>query len=154
MVRLKSSKFRKTWISEYDWSLYYSTVKKFHIRRLGFNTKNLFSVILEFSTLRGGGEIRRKIPKFRKIDIFKCNLTPNYFSVKKFHIRRLDLNTKKIISVILEFLILREKIAKFLKFQIFEFKEAVNYSMVKKFHMIRLDLNTKELFLSILKFPI
>ena len=72
--------------------------------------------------------------------------------MKKFPMRRLDLNNKKSISVILEFSILRRKIAKFWRILIFELNGAVNYSMVKKFHMRELDFNTeRKLHLAILE---
>ena len=64
--------------------------------------------------------------------------------VKKFHMRRLDLNTINLFSVIFEFSILRVKIAKFLKIWIFKHNSALNYSTVKKFHMKELDMNTKK----------
>ena len=54
---------------------------------------------------------KEKIFKFRKIQIFERNLTPNYWSVKKFYMRRVDLNIKKQLSVF-EFSILSAKIAK------------------------------------------
>ena len=69
------------------------------MRRLDINTKKQFSAVFEFLILRG-----ERIAKFRKIRIFKYNLALNYSTVKKFHMRGLDLITKKTYTVILEFL--------------------------------------------------
>ena len=63
--------------------------------------------------------------------------------VKKFQMKRQDLNSKKKISAILEFSILREKSAKFRKIRIFEHIWVFKNSMVKKLRMTRLDLNKK-----------
>ena len=38
-----------------------------------------------------------KIAKFRKKQIFKCNSARNYFSATKFHMKRVEFNTKKTI---------------------------------------------------------
>ena len=56
--------------------------------------------------------------------------------------RRLDLNTVNLFSVIFEFSILRVKIVKLLKIWIFKHNSALNYSTVKKFNMKELELNT------------
>ena len=65
-----------------------------------------FSVILEFSTLKM--MMMRKIAKFRKIGILEHNLAANYFTMKKFHMRRLDLYAKKQFSAISKFSILKD----------------------------------------------
>ena len=73
--------------------------KKFHMKGLDLNknnNNNKKSAILEFSILSG------KIAKFGKIRIFEFNSALNY-SVKKFHMRRLDLNNKKLHLAILQF---------------------------------------------------
>ena len=88
---------------------------KFH--RLGLNTKKQLSAILEFSILKGR---KGEISKFRKIQIFGHNLASNCCNVRKIHIRRLDLNTKKHFFANFEFSILSGKIAKVRKIQIFE----------------------------------
>ena len=84
--------------------------------------------------------------EFRKNWIFEHNSALYDFMLKKFHMRRLDLNAKKTLSAILEFSILRRKIAKFRKIRIFEINLALNYSMVKKFHTRGLDLIAKTTF--------
>ena len=38
---------------------------------------------------------KREIAKFRKKQIFKSNSARNYFSAKKFHMKRLDFYAKK-----------------------------------------------------------
>ena len=58
--------------------------------------------------------------------------------------KRLDLNTKKPISAIFEFSILRQRNTKFRKIQIFNRNSTLNYSTVKKIHKKELDLNTKQ----------
>ena len=72
--------------------------------RLDLNAKKSFSVILEFSILRVG---KGENAEFQKIWIFEYNSALNCSTVKKFHMRRLDLNTKKLFSAIFEFSILR-----------------------------------------------
>ena len=62
--------------------------------------------------------------------------------VKKFHMRRLDLNNNKPLSAIFEFSILKGKIAKFRKIWIFKRNLNLCYSTVKKFRMRGLGLNT------------
>ena len=74
------------------------------------------------------------------------NLTLYYLTMKKLPTGWLNLNTKKMISHILEFSILRArkgKIIEFRKIRIFERNSALNYSMVKKFHMMGLHVSTK-----------
>ena len=80
--------------------------------------------------------LRGEIAKFRKIRIFKHNSALNYSTMKKFHMRGLDLNTQKKKKMsILEFLKLIGNIAKFRKIRIFERNSALNYPCVRKFHM-------------------
>ena len=80
---------RLKYIFERNWARNYFTMKKFHVRHLGLNTKKLFSATLKFLILRSS---KGKNAKFWKIPIFECNLAPNYSTVKKFHERKLDLN--------------------------------------------------------------
>ena len=47
-------------------------------------------------------EFDRKIAKLKKIRVFERNLTLNFSSVRKFHMSKLGLNTKKLLSTILE----------------------------------------------------
>ena len=49
----------------------------------------------------------KKIAKFRNIQIFEHNLSLNYSKIKKFHSKRVNLNTKKQMSAILDISILR-----------------------------------------------
>ena len=67
--------------------------------------KNIFGNFEIFSFKGGVGENA----EFRKIWIFKHISALNYSVVKKFHIRRLDLDTKKAFLDIFDVLILREK---------------------------------------------
>ena len=60
--------------------------------RLDLNTKKSFSTILEISILRVGKE---ENAEFRKYWIFEHDLALSYSTEKKFHMRGLDLNTKK-----------------------------------------------------------
>ena len=55
--------------------------------------------------------------------------------VKKFHLRRLDLNTKILIKVIFEFSVLWGKKAKFQKIRIFNHNLALHYSTGTKSRM-------------------
>ena len=74
------------------------------MKRLDLNTKK--SVHWDFGIFhfkRGEGI---KSLKFQKIQIFKCNSAPNYYSIRKCHIKRVNLNAKTLFSVILEFFIL------------------------------------------------
>ena len=80
------------------------------------NKKNGDFGIFEFN-----GE---KLLIFGKIWIFQHNSAPNYFSVRKFHMRRLNLNAKK--QLIFKFSILSGKIAKFKKIGFLSFIEKVN----------------------------
>ena len=92
-----------------------------------------------------------------KKQIFERNSASNYFSATKFHMKRLNLNTQKLLLVIMEFSIFRRrkgKISKFRRIQIFEHYSAPNYCSVKKIHLTRLDLNTKNQFLAIFEFSI
>ena len=109
-------------------------------------------MILEFFIFRG--EEGKKIFIFRKIHIFERNWAPIYCNVRKFHMRRLNLNAKKSFTVVLKFSILSGKFAKFCKIRIFELNGAVNYSMVKKFYMKGLDLSNKKTISVILEFSI
>ena len=60
------------------------------MRRLDLNTKKkTLWVILEFLNLKG------KVAKLWKNQIFRSNSAPNYFSVTKFHKKKLDLITKQ-----------------------------------------------------------
>ena len=107
--------------------------------------------ILEFLNLTW------KIDKFRKIWIFEHNSALKYSMVKKFRLRRLNVNSKKIISIIFELYILRVKITKFRKVHIFKHNSALNYLTMKKFHTRALDLNNnnnkkKQTHFTILKF--
>ena len=45
--------------------------------------------------------------KLRKNQIFKHNWAPNYSSVRKIHVKRLDFSTKRLFSGILKFFILK-----------------------------------------------
>ena len=60
------------------------------MKRLDLNDKTLFLANLEFQILK---IVREKDGKFRKIQIFDCNLYPNCFTVENSSIRRLDFNT-------------------------------------------------------------
>ena len=55
------------------------------------------------------------ISKFREIQILEHNSVPYNFSVRKFFMRRLNLNTRKQLLAILKFSILSGKIDKFKK---------------------------------------
>ena len=129
-------------------------MKKIRIRRLDSSIKKTFSALFDVSILKV------KIAKFGKIRIFKHNSALNYVTVKKFHLRGLDLNSKKKKKkkkthlAILEFLNLAGKIAKFRKIRIFECNSGLNYRRKTKFHISRLDMNTKKSFSAILEFAI
>ena len=60
------------------------------MRRLDLNAKKPFSAIFEFLIFR------EKIAKFQKMKIFKYNLASNFPMMKKFHIKELDLNSKRV----------------------------------------------------------
>ena len=59
----------------------------------------------------------------------------------KFHKRRFNLSTKKSLSTIFEFFILKGKIAKYRKIRIFKYNSGLINSTVKKIHMKKLRLN-------------
>ena len=70
---------------------------------LDLHSKKSFLPIIEFSILK------RKIAKFRKNQIFERNSALYYFSVTKFPMNTLHLNTKNQFSVIVEFLKLENR---------------------------------------------
>ena len=95
-------------------------VKKFHVRGLDLSKKKkkkkkkTISAILEFLILSG------KIAKFGKKNwIFGFNSPLNHSIMKKFLMKRLDLNNEEIHLAILQFLNFTGEIAKFRKFRIF-----------------------------------
>ena len=94
--------------------------------------------ILEFLNLK------EKTAKFRKIRIFEHYSALNYTMEKKFHMRRLNLNNKKVHLANLQLLNLSRNIAKFWKIRTkFGFKLL---SSIRKFHKNRIDLNTQTIF--------
>ena len=52
LLRKKNSEVQKNWTFEHNPSLIYSTMNKFHKKRLDMKTKTLLSVIFEFLILR------------------------------------------------------------------------------------------------------
>ena len=118
-VGLFRKKKKKIQIFERNSVLTYFSVTKIHIRKLDLNTKKQFSSILEFSVLKKKKGVGG-VCKFRKIQTFERNSALNFFIVRKFHMRRSDLNTKKQFSTFFECLILSGKVTKFWKIRIFK----------------------------------
>ena len=118
---------------------------KLHMGQLDLNTKQSFSVILEFSILRGdkGGE--------------KAHFRAKLDSKTKLYLGRQDLNTKELFLPIFEFFNFywsKGKNTKFRKIWILKHNSALNYLTMTKVYIGQLDMYTKNYFTAILEFSI
>ena len=107
------------------------------------NTKKTFLTILKFLILRDG-----KMLNFKKFRF--SNATLNYSMIMKFHMMRLDLNTKKLFSEISKGI----RGLDFGKSKFSNITRFLNDSGLRKFHMKWPDWNTKKPFLVVSKFLI
>ena len=104
-------------------------VKEISHEKIEFKWKKKF-INFDFFDFKG------KIAKFRKIWIFKINSALKCTIVRKFHLRRQDLNSTIFANLKFSFFgMVRRKNVTFRKIQIFKQNSALNYSTVKKFHM-------------------
>ena len=79
-------------VSKYNVVPNYLMMMKLRMGWLDLNNKKSFLAILGFSILRAGNG---ENAGFREIWIFEHNSALNCSTMKKFYVRRLDLNTKK-----------------------------------------------------------